>query len=416
MPRFNSIAAIDAGTSKISCLIGECNENNEIEVIGKGQSPSHGIKKGAVTDIEECARAIEIAVIEAENAAGVRVSSAVAGVSGEYIFTGTSKGKVDVTGKNNEITKADLKRVIDSAGEGKLGVEKKILHVIPRCYFINGHDGVKNPVGMFGQNLEVDAYLIAGENTSLQNLTRSFTRTGLELESGGYVFSSLASARAVLDDSDKSLGIVMVDMGAGTTKIAVYKGGVLIHCRVLPLGGDNLTYDIAMTFKIPLSEAESLKTAKGSACPELLTPEEGEEEVPAMSFSESESVSIQRKMLSQIIEARLMDIFEGIRKELQRLHGMGVCIAGAVLTGGCAKLKHINYLAQRILDIPAKIGKPTGVTGLGKWEGNPEFASVVGTLQYAAERRSLRAVALPPPPKGVAGAFKKVLSLLGDVF
>lgn len=387
MARSNVIAAVDAGTSKISCLIGEIHDNNTLEVLGKGSAPSHGMKRGAITDIDECAKSIELAVIEAENASNVRVHSVVAGVSGEFILAGTSRGKHKITGKNHEVTEADLKRVITSASNVKMGEGKQILHVVPMGYYIDGHNGIRNPLGMVGSKLEVDAFLIAGEETYLQNIARTFQKTGLELELGDYVYSSLASAHSVLEESEKNLGIVLVDIGAGTTKINVYKGGVLIHSRVLPLGGDNLTYDIAMTFKIPLSEAENLKITKGCACPEFLTADEEEEEVEAISFSESESINIQRKMLSEIIEARLMDIFEAIRKEILKLNNNGIFIAGTVLTGGTARLKHVQYLSQRVLDVPAKVGKPANITGLGNWANNPEYASVVGVLQMAMERK-----------------------------
>jgi cell division protein FtsA len=387
----NVIAAVDVGTSKISCLIGEINGDESIEILGKGAIPSHGIKKGAIADIQESAKAIELAVIEAENATGIpgiRVNSVFAGVSGEFISSSAIKGKIDITGKNFEITPADVKKVISTASSAKVGEQHRALHVIPRGYFIDGHNGIKNPVGMVGKQLEVDAYLIAGENTFLENITRTFNRSGLELETSDYFYSSLASAHAVVDESEKNLGIVLIDIGAGTTKVNIYKSGVLLHSWVMPLGGDNITYDIAMTFKIPLSEAESLKITKGSASPELLTAQEEEEEVEAISFSESESVNIQRRMLSEIIEARLMDIFEGIHRDLLRLNNMGICIAGAVLTGGCAKLRHINHISQRVLEIPTKIGRTANMAGLGTWAGNPEFASVIGILQMAADKRS----------------------------
>jgi len=388
VPRNNNIvAALDTGTSKISCLIGEIHENNVLEVIGKGAAPSHGIKKGAITDIDECAKTIELAVMEAENQSGVRINSLLAGVSGEFIVSGTSRGKIKISGKNQEVTDGDIAKVMSSARMAKICQDRRILHAEPMGYHIDGHNGIRNPVGMVGNKLEVDAYLIAGDNTYLQNIARTFQKSGLEMDLNDYVYSSLATANTVLDDSDKNLGVALIDMGAGTTKINVFKGGVLVHSRVLPLGGDNLTYDIAMTFKIPLCEAESLKISKGCACPELLSAEEEEEEVEAISFSESETLNIQRKMLSEIIEARLMDIFEGVRKELNRLGTGGIFVAGSMLTGGTARLKHINYLSQRVLEMPAKIGKPCNITGLGSWAGNPEYSSVTGILQMAADRR-----------------------------
>jgi cell division protein FtsA len=416
VPKRDMRVAVDVGTSKISCLIGEYREDLGMEILGRGTAPSHGIKKGAITDVDECAKSIELAVIEAENSAGVRVNSVTAGVSGEYIITGNGRGKVRVGGRNYEISRQDVNRVIATARNGQQE-GTRILHVVPRIYSIDGHEGVKNPEGMIGRALEVDAYVIAGKENHLQNIYQAFTRSGLELNSDNYVFSSLGAARAVVTESEKNLGVVLIDIGAGTTKITVYKHGALVHSRVLPLGGDLITYDIAMFYKIPLSEAESLKITDGSACPDLLTSEEEEEEVEAVSFSESQSiVMVQKQMLAKIIEARLMDIFEAIRKDLHKLSTKGIYVAGVIFTGGTAKTKHIQYLAQRILNLPAKIGKPANVPGLGEWEGNPEFASVVGTLHLAGEN-SMKELAGVSSGKSKAGiAFRKLYQWLQDVF
>ncbi|MFP4497048.1 MAG: cell division protein FtsA [Vulcanimicrobiota bacterium] len=415
MPRHNTITTIDIGTSKVSCLIGEYNSDSVLEIAGKGQAPSHGITKGAINDVEECSKAIEIAVMEAENAAGIRVSSVTASVSGEYISSGSSKGKVEITSKNGEITQNDISRVIEAARNSKPHEGHRILHVVPRCFSVDSHDAVKNPLGMIGKNLEIDAYLIMGKDSFLQNINQAILRTGLELETSNYVFSSFVSGHSVVDESEKNLGVILIDMGAGTTKINVYKSGVLVHSRVLPLGGDLITYDIAVYYGIPLSEAEKLKIQEGSACADLLTAEEEEAEVEAASFSESQSiVLVKREVLAQIIEARLMDIFEVIRKEISWLHNRGIYIAGSILTGGVAKTRHVHFLAQRILEVPTKVGRPGKYNGLSDWAGNPEFASVVGSMRYLEENK----LGVTPTKNSnqLIGYFKKAINWLHEVF
>ena len=387
MPKKNLIVALDIGTSKISCIIAEYCLENGVEIIGKSFSPSHGVKKGVVTDLKECARAVELAVLEAENVAGVRVSSVFAGVSGEHIASHNNRGTISITNKGKKITPDDINKVIKAAGGAKNVNDRKVLHVLPLGYYIDGYNGVSDPLNMEGSRLEVDAYLITGLNTYLNNIRNALEMTELELEKEGYIHSTIAAAESIVRDEEKELGMLLVDMGAGTTKITAYKGKHLIHCKTLPIGGDMVTYDIAMTFKIPLSEAEGLKTSKGSACPDLLTEEEGDEIMEAISFSESESVNVQRKMLAEIMEARLMDVFEAVNKEIKRLGDSGIYVAGVILTGGCAKMKDIKYLGSRILRLPTRLGKPMSFPGLNDWEGNPEFAGVVGTLKCAMQRK-----------------------------
>lgn len=387
MPKKNIVVALDVGTSKISCVIAEHCLEKGLEILGKSSSPSHGVKKGVITDLKECARAVELAVLEAENAAGVRVTSVYTGVSGEHISSRSNRGAVHVTGKNRKITNIDVNNVIKAAGKEKNIGDRRILHILPLSYYIDGHNTVSNPLNMEGSKLELDAYLITGHDTYLKNVKNVLEMTELELEKEGYIHSTVAAAESIIKEEEKELGMLLVDMGAGTTKIAAYKGSHLIHCKTLPIGGDMVTFDIAMTFKIPLSEAEGLKISKGSACPELLTAEEEGEIMEAISFSESESVNVQRKMLAEIVEARLMDIFEAINREVKKLGDSGIYMAGIILTGGCAKLKDIKYLASRVLKLPTRLGKPMNIPGLNEWEGNPEFAGVVGTLKCALERK-----------------------------
>lgn len=415
MSENKTVIAVDVGTSKISCLIGE-RVDGGVEVIGKGQAPSHGVKKGAIDDIEECSQSIELAIVEAENCAGVRVNQIVAGISGEYISTFCGRGRVAITNKGNEITSADVSRALSLAKPDKDMEDLRLLHAIPRMYSIDGEMGVKNPVGLIGNHLEVDAYMVAGSRTHLANIAKAFNLNGLEIEPGGFVLSSIGAARAVLAESEKNLGVVLIDIGAGTTKIAVYKGGFLIHSRTLSLGSDSLTYDIAMCFRIPLVEAENLKIKYASACPDLLSEEEQTQQVAALSFSESEdTVLVPRKELSCIVEARLMEIFEAISRDLKRLYSKGIYIAGAIITGGASKMRHVNYIAQRILDLPTKIGRPTNIQGLGDWEGNPEYSSVAGILQLASERKAISVPVVKNKTGRVTHAFKKVWSWLQEV-
>jgi len=387
VPEKKSIVALDIGTSKISCLIAEYNVETGIKIVGKGKTNSHGIKKGVVSDLEECANSIELAVLEAENEAGIQAQNVYAGISGEHIATGTNLGKIEITDKNHKVTQSDVSKVIKDAGGIKLPRDRQVIHVIPRGYRIDGYNGVANPVGMKGTSLEVDAYLITGINMYLQTITSALEMKELTLEKDGYILSTIAAGEVVLKEEEKDLGILLLDIGAGTTKIAAYIGGSLISCRTLRTGGDKITRDIARIFQIPLSEAEGLKVSKGAAYPELLSSDEESEVIEAISFSESEVVNVQRKMLTQIIEARLTEIFEEIKQEIKVLNDQGIYLVGAILTGGTARLKDINHLASNILQLRTRVGKPTNIPGLNEWEGNPEFAGVIGTLKMAAEKR-----------------------------
>lgn len=416
MPKDRSIVALDLGTSKISCLIGE-NIENRLEVIGKGESPSHGVDKGSVVDIEKCSRAIELAILEAENSSGKRVNSLVVGTSGGFITSFADKRKIKINGEENEITSEQLASLLSSLKNEKFKKfdrEMSILHVLPRLYLIDGHSGVKNPVGMVGKELEVEAYLIAGFDNYLQNISRMFTKMDLDLDDPGFVSSSLAAADVVVTESEKDLGVIFIDIGAGTTKLAVYKEGNLIYSRTILMGGDLITRDISKCLKIPLIEAENLKISEGSACPDLLDSQEENRELEAASFSESTSiVLVGKRILAEIIEARLIEIFEIIKKDIHYLNSKGVYIVGSILTGGVAKLEHVDCLAQRILEIPAKIGRPKNLIGLGDWEGNPEYSSVVGILSLASSKKNQ----VPSTPQnGLVNYFKNFIRWLQEVF
>ncbi|MCE1247836.1 MAG: cell division protein FtsA [Firmicutes bacterium] len=387
MPK-NTVVAVDMGTSKISCLIAEYSPETGLEIIGRGHTPSHGIKAGVVTDLKECARALELAVIEAENSAGMRVNSVFAGITGEHIQIKNNKAKIDITGKGYKITAEDVTKVVQMAGGISLTADRKILHVIPRGFCIDGYIVVDDPVGMQGKILEVDAFVVTGAKAYMQNINLALEMSELELEKDGYIYSTIAAAGTVLKDEEKKVGILLVDIGAGTTKIAAYKGGSLISCRTIPIAGDKITYDIALTFKIPLSEAERLKVQKGSACADRLNNDEQNEIIEAEDFADSGIiVDVQRKLLAQTIEARLMDIFELVGREVRKLNEIGIIPVGVILTGGTARLKDIHYLASRVLELRVRVGKPINIAGLKEWEGNPEFAGVVGALNCAITRK-----------------------------
>jgi cell division protein FtsA len=416
----NTVVAVDMGTSKISCLIAEYSPETGLEIIGRGHTPSHGIKAGVVTDLKECSRALELAVIEAENSAGMRVNSVFAGISGEHIQIKNNKAKVEITGKNYKITSEDVNRVVQLAGGISLTSDRKILHVIPRGFCIDGFNVVDDPVGMQGKQLEVDAFVITGSKAYMQNISLALEMSELELEKDGYIYSTIAAAGTVLKEEEKKVGILLVDIGAGTTKIAAYKGGSLISCRSIPIAGDKITYDIALTFKIPLSEAERLKVQKGSAWAERLNNDELNEVIEAEDFADSGIiVDVQRKLLAQTIEARLMDIFELVGREVKKLNEIGIIPVGVILTGGTARLKDIHYLASRVLDLRVRVGKPINISGLKEWEGNPEFSGVVGALSCAISRKktsSKNNVVKTNLPHGVFTSIKRLWEWIVQAF
>ena len=410
MTKHDIVVGLDIGTSNVCCVIGEVGPDQTLEILGKGLAASKGLKKGAVVDIDEAAKSIEAAVSEAEKMAGFHVNCVYVGVTGEYISSMSSHGVVTVGNTDKEINDGDMRRVIEAARLVGVPNDREIIHVIPKNFMIDGTDGVKNPVGMSGMRLEVDAHIIVGMVTFLQNINKSVQRAGLEIEENGIVLGSIPTSLTVLSEEEKELGIVLVDIGGGTTDVAMFKHNSLVTTAVLPIGGSNITYDAVIVLRIPHAEAERIKVAKGCASVDLV---KEDEQIEVVSLSSVDPPSVSRKELAEVIEGRLMDIFDWLRKEIRKVTKTGIHIAGVTLTGGCSNIEGIASTAQDILQLPVRIGKP-GIPGLPDSMKDPVYAMALGLVRYGSSKksRSLERVS----SSRVGDVFQKVLQWLHEVF
>lgn len=411
MAKHDIVVGLDIGTSKICCVIGEVSPDQTLEIFGKGVTPSKGLKKGAVVDIDEAASSIEAAVSEAEKMTGFHINCVYVGVTGEYISSLVSHGVVTVGSSDKEISESDARRVIEAARLVGIPNDREIIHVIPKSFSIDGTDGVKNPIGMSGMRLEVDAHIVVGLSTFLQNINKSVQRAGLEIEENGLVLGSIPTSLSVLSEEEKELGIVLVDIGGGTTDVAIFKNSSLVTTAILPIGGSNITYDAVIVLRIPQSEAERIKIAKGTASPHFL---KEDEQIDVVSLSSVDPPSVSRMELAEVIEGRLTDIFEWLRKEIRKVTDKGIHLAGVTITGGCANIEGISHFAQDFLQLPVRIGKPINIPGIGDDFRDPAYSMAIGLALYGSKRRS-RTLERVSTSK-VGDIFQKVLQWLQEVF
>lgn len=383
MTRRGAIAGLDIGTTKVCAIVGEVDEDGEVHVVGAGTAPSTGIRRGVVVDLESTAGAIEQAVEHAERMAGVKIPSAYVAVSGEHITSADSRGVVAVVRGDHEIADADVARVVDAARMAALPAsDREIIHLLPRDFVVDGQDGVKRPIGMFGTRLEVEAHIVTGVATALANVAKCAQRAGVEVES--MVLEPLASAEAVLTPAERDLGVVVADLGGGTTSVGVFANGGLCHVAILPVAGAHLTSDIAVGMRTPMAEAEKLKIRWGAATPASVA--DGEM-IEVFSVSGREPRVLPRRVLAEYIEPRLDEIFSLVRGEIRRSGYTHRIPAGIVLTGGTSLLEGLEEYAEGRLGLPSRIGAPVQVTGLVDSVRSPAFSTGVGLVLYGARSR-----------------------------
>lgn len=376
------VVGLDLGTTKVCTVIGERDEEGQIHIIGVGTTPSTGLKKGAVVNIEQTIQSIRKSVQEAERMAGVDVKSVFAGIAGGHIKGLNSRGVIAVSRRDKEITEEDRRRVIEAAQAIAIPLDREIIHVIPQEYIVDDQDGIKDPVGMSGVRLEAEVHIVTGSVTSVQNIVRSVERAGLEVED--IVLQPLASAEAVLSADEKELGVVLVDIGGGTTDLAVFINGSLWHTGVITLGGTLVTSDVAVGLRTPNSEAEAIKLASGCAMTALV---KEEEEIVVRGVGGRPDRRMPRRVLSEIIEARMEEIFELIAAELKKNGFEERVPAGAVLTGGAALLEGTAELAEKVLQMPVRVGFPKKIGGLTDVVSNPAYATAVGLVCLGMKSR-----------------------------
>ena len=384
MPKSQIISAIDIGTTKVTTLIATLNsETDKLNIIGVANEPAKGLRKSQVVDIEEAIESITASVESAERMAGYSISSALATISGGHIESLNSKGVVAVAEPEGEISANDVDRVIEAARAVSLASSREILHVIPRDFKVDSQEGVKDPVGMSGVRLEAEAHIITGAATAMKNITKCVSEIGVEVDS--LVFSGLSSAEAVLTPTEKELGVVLVDIGGGTTAIAVFVEGALSYSSVLPVGAKNITNDLAIGLRVSLTTAEKIKLAL-SKPPAKDSPEEPDD-LDAKTLGVSEEIGkLNRKTLVEgIIRPRLNEIFSMVGEELKKSNLGGATPAGAVVTGGGALSVGLETSCKRTLSLPVRVGYPKGLSGLVDEIKTPAFASSWGLIQYGVK-------------------------------
>jgi cell division protein FtsA len=398
------IVGLDIGTSKVVALVGEIGADGTIEVVGLGSHPSRGLKKGVVVNIESTVQSIQRAVEEAELMAGCEIHSVHAGIAGSHVRSLNSHGVVAI--RDKEVTPADVEHVIDAAKAVAIPADQKILHVLPQEFIIDGQEGIRDPVGMSGVRLEAKVHIVTGAESAAQNIVKCVQRCGLTVED--IVLEQLASSHAVLTDDEKELGICIVDIGGGTTDLAVFSHGAIRHTAVIPIAGDQVTNDIAVSMRTPTHYAEDIKIRYACALSQLANPDESIE-VP--SVGDRPARRLARQTLAEIVEPRYEELFGLIRDELRRSGFEEIIAAGIVLTGGSAKMEGAIDLAEEIFHMPVRLGLPQQqVRGLADVIQNPIYSTGVGLLLHARENSQTASRGGRGLPVNVGGMLDRMKS------
>jgi cell division protein FtsA len=394
----NLLVGLDIGTSKVVAIVGEIKADGALEIIGIGSHPSRGLKKGVVVNIESTVQSIQRAVEEAELMAGCEIHSVYAGIAGSHVRSLNSHGIVAI--KDKEVVQGDVERVIDAAKAVAIPADQKILHVLPQEYIIDAQEGIRDPIGMSGVRLEAKVHIVTGADSAAQNIVKCVQRCGLVVDD--IVLEQLASSYAVLTEDEKDLGVCVVDIGGGTTDIAVFGGGAIRHTAVIPIAGDQITNDIAVSMRTPTQYAEDIKIRYACALSQLANPDETIE-VP--SVGDRPPRRLARQTLAEIVEPRYEELFGLIRDELRRAGLEEQVATGIVLTGGSAKMEGAIELAEEVFHMPVRLGVPQYVTGLSEVVSNPIHATGVGLLLYAKSNMEGQRAETPL----LAGGMKSVL-------
>ncbi|HEV8536376.1 MAG TPA: cell division protein FtsA [Candidatus Limnocylindria bacterium] len=389
------LVAIDIGTTKVCVLIGETTARGTIDVIGIGQAPSDGLRKGVVIDIDRTVQSIASAVDAAERLSGLKVRSAFVGISGSHIGSQNSRGMVAVSGSSrHDVDRPDTIRAIEAARAVSIPNTREILHVIPRGYVVDGQEGVRDPIGMSAVRLEVETHIVTASTTSVQNLTKCVQRAGVEIDE--LVLAQLATAEATLNEEDRELGVCLADVGGDTTDVAIFQDGSIAHCATIPMGGRSVTADLGIILRVTPDVAESVKFRYGSAVPLEVDPDEV---LQVTSIGEDVSHGVTRRYIAEIVESRVSEIFKFIGAEIEAAGATNRLQAGLVLTGGGSQLTGVTRSARDQLGMSARVVGPTGLGGLTDQISTPPYAAASGLLLWGArnwpsedERASARAL------------------------
>ena len=373
------IVGLDIGTSKVVAIVGEISNEGTTDIIGIGSHPSSGLKKGVVVNIESTVQSIQRAVEEAELMAGCQIHSVFAGIAGSHIRSLNSHGIVAI--RDSEVNSADVERVIDAAKAVAIPADQRILHILPQEFIIDYQEGIREPIGMSGVRLEAKVHMVTGAVSAAQNIVKCIRRCGLEVDD--IILEQLASSYSVLTEDEKDLGVCIVDIGGGTTDIAIFTEGAIRHTAVIPIAGDQVTNDIAVALRTPTQHAEDIKIKYACALRQL-TSLEDTIEVPGVGDREPKKMS--RQTLAEVVEPRYEELFTLIQAELRRSGFEEVIPAGIVLTGGSSKMEGLIELAEEVFHMPVRLGLPQGISGLVDVVRNPIHATGVGLLLYGQQQ------------------------------
>jgi cell division protein FtsA len=402
------LVGIDVGTSKVCALIGEVSADGSLTIVGKGVVPASGLKKAVVVNIEQTVRSISGAVDHAERISGYQIDRAFVGVGGQHVESQNSRGTVLVSGHHREVTSEDVDRAMEVARAGTVPGGREVLHVLPRGFIIDGLEGVKDPLGMSAVRLEIETHMVTAAATAVRNLAKCVQAANVKIDE--LVAASLASAESVLSDTERDLGVAVADIGAGTIDLALFLDGSPFKTAVLPVGGNNVTNDIAIGLKTSLQVAEELKIEHGSCD---LSTVSADDAIGISTLGEAAGRTVSSRELCSIIEARMREIFEMLGTEI-RASGEGMLPAGVVLTGGAAQLAGAAALGREVLNMPVRVAGPAGVGGLTDNIMNPAYSTAIGLLYWGAKGLE-SADRGPYPPAPAGGILSRVRDAMRNV-
>lgn len=403
------IVGLDIGTSKVVAIVGAITPEGQLEIVGIGSHRSNGLKKGVVVNIESTVLSIQRAIEEAELMAGCQIHSVYAGIAGSHIRSLNSHGIVAI--RDREVFSQDLERVIDAAQAVAIPADQKILHILPQEFLIDDQDGVKEPLGMSGVRLEAKVHLVTCAVNAAQNIEKCIRRCGLEVED--IILEQLASSYSVLTDDEKELGVCVVDIGGGTTDIAIFKDGAIRHTGVIPIAGDQVTNDIAMALRTPTPNAEEIKIKYACALAKLTSPDET---IKVPSVGDRQPRDLSRQALAEVVEPRYDELFTLIQAELRRSGYEDLIAAGIVLTGGTSKMEGVIELAEEIFHMPVRLGAPQNIRGLSDIVNNPIYSTGVGLLIYAMKQQQGSSRSSTTTKESQGSIFSKIKKIFQSNF
>ncbi|TET10422.1 MAG: cell division protein FtsA [Candidatus Atribacteria bacterium] len=406
------VVGLDIGSGKVCTVVGELGEDDQIEIIGIGTARSLGIRKGVIIDLDQAIQSVKESIESAERMAGIRINSAFVSIAGSHITSVNSKGVIAISGESPEITENDIEKVIEAAKAGIVSSEKELIHTLSREFIVDGQSGISDPLGMSGARLEGKVHIITGSITAVQNLVKCVEEAGLDVEE--IIFGTLASSNVILSNAEKELGILLIDIGAGTTEIAIFIEGGLAYSAVLPVGGVQITNDLAVGLRTSIEEAEKIKISYGSAVENSALPEKL---VEISSINGKEKHNVSKKYLVEIIEPRVSEIFNFVGMEVRKSGCYSMIPGGIVITGGSSLLPGISEVAEQVLNLPSRLGRPHYEGELADMINDPSYSEAIGLLSFVTEKYSTgRSFQSTKRKIGVKNIFTKITSWLKDFF